>query len=113
MIGHGAKFIRKKEAAIAALLTSRNVEEAARLVGIGPATLQRWMKEPEFREALQKASHSVVRQATSRLQQNAGAASATMLRLMADPNVPAAVRLRAAECVYDRAMKGVETDDIE
>jgi hypothetical protein len=30
-----------------------------------------------------------------------------MLKLMADPSVPAAVRLRAAECVFDRAFKGV------
>ena len=30
MTGHGAKFGRKKEEAIAALLTQRNVEEAAR-----------------------------------------------------------------------------------
>jgi hypothetical protein len=32
---------------------------------------------------------------------------------MTDPNVPAAVRLRAAECVFDRAFKGVELEDIE
>ena len=32
---------------------------------------------------------------------------------MADPSVPAAVRLRAAECVFDRAFKGVELEDIE
>jgi hypothetical protein len=36
-----------------------------------------------------------------------------MLKLMTDPNVPAAVRLRAAECVFDRAFKGVELEDIE
>jgi hypothetical protein len=32
---------------------------------------------------------------------------------MTDPNVPAAVKLRAAECVFDRAFKGVELEDIE
>jgi len=32
---------------------------------------------------------------------------------MTDPNVPAAVRLRAAECVFGLAVKGIETDDIE
>jgi hypothetical protein len=41
------------------------------------------------------------------------AAGTVMLKLMADPNVPAAVRLRAAECVFDRAFKGVELEDIE
>ena len=36
-----------------------------------------------------------------------------MLKLMTDPNVPAAVRLRAAECVLDRATKSLELEDIE
>jgi len=31
MTGHGSKFGRKKEEAIAALLTQRNIEEAARV----------------------------------------------------------------------------------
>jgi hypothetical protein len=36
-----------------------------------------------------------------------------MLKLMVDVNVPAAVRLRAADAVYDRGVKGIETEDIE
>ena len=39
MKGHGTQFGRKKEAAIAALLTARNFEEAAKTVGIAPNTL--------------------------------------------------------------------------
>ena len=38
MAGHGEKFGRKKEEAIVALLTQRNVEEAARTAGIGTRT---------------------------------------------------------------------------
>ena len=44
MKGHGSKFGRKKEAAIAALLTQRNIEEAARVAGIGTQTLHRWLR---------------------------------------------------------------------
>jgi hypothetical protein len=44
MKGHGSKFSRKMEEAIAALLTHRNYEEASRAVGIGTATLLRWQK---------------------------------------------------------------------
>jgi transposase-like protein len=44
MAGHGAKFGRKKEEAIAALLVHRNTEEAARAVGIAPKTLLRWLQ---------------------------------------------------------------------
>src|ERR1700719_1346639 len=47
MLGHGAKFGHKKEQAIAALLSHRNVEAAARAVGISSNTLLRWTKEPE------------------------------------------------------------------
>jgi hypothetical protein len=43
MVGHGSKFGRKKEAAIAALLTQRNIEEAAKAAGIGANTLLRWI----------------------------------------------------------------------
>lgn len=48
MTGHGAKFGRKMEEAIIALLTTRTVEEAARVVGVSTKTLLCWMKEPEF-----------------------------------------------------------------
>ncbi len=46
MEGHGSKFGRKKEEAIAALLTQRNLEEAARAAGVGRQTLIRWLKIP-------------------------------------------------------------------
>lgn len=49
MTGHGAKFGRKKEEAIAALLTQRNTEEAARAVGVAHKTLLRWLQIPEFK----------------------------------------------------------------
>jgi len=111
--GHGAKFERKKEQAIAALLNHRTTEEAANAVGIGVTTLFRWLNEPEFRTAYLKARREAVSQAIARMQQAAGAAGVTILKLMTDPNVPAAVRFRAAESVFDIAIKGIETEDIE
>jgi hypothetical protein len=47
------------------------------------------------------------------ISQATGAASITTLKLMTDPNVPAAVRLRAAERVLGQAIKGIELEDIE
>jgi hypothetical protein len=112
MTGHGAKFGRKKEA-VAALLSSRSVDEAARAVKVGYKTLLRWLEIPEFRRAYFQARREAVQQAVARLQQATGAAGTVVLKLMTDPNVPAAVRLRAAECTLDRAMKGIELEDIE
>jgi transposase-like protein len=113
MVTPGSKFTRKKEEAIAALLTQRNVEEAARAAGIGTQTLLRWLKVPEFGKEYRKARREAVHQSVARLQQATGAAATIVLKLMTDPNVPAAVKLRAAECVFDRAFKGVELEDIE
>jgi len=113
MKGHGEKFGRKKDEAIAALLTHRSVDEAARAVSLNPNTLLRWLQIPEFRAAYRKARREAVGQTTARLQQATGAAGAMVLKLMTDPNVPAAVRLRAAECVLDRATKSLELEDME
>jgi hypothetical protein len=57
------------EAAVAALLTQRNQEEAARSVGIGTATLLRWQKLPEFQDAYRQARRQAFSQSVARLQQ--------------------------------------------
>ena len=113
MTGHGAKFERKKEEAIIALVSHRTIDEAANAIKIAPRTLLRWLQLPEFRAEYFKARREVVSQAIARLQQATGAASITILKLMTDPNVPASVKLRAAEGVFALALKGLEVEDIE
>jgi hypothetical protein len=113
MTGHGTKFARKSEQAIAALLTRPSIEDAARVAGVGEKTLRRWIQEPKFRARYLRARTESVHQALARIQQATGAAGTTILKLMTDANVPPAVRLRAAECVFDLAVKGVEIEDIE
>jgi hypothetical protein len=113
MVGHGTKFGRKKEEAIAALLSQRSIEDAARVAKIGTNTLLRWLQVPEFRAAYLKARREAVGQSIARMQQATGAATITVLKLMTDPNIPAAVRLRAAECIFAHAIKGIELADIE
>jgi hypothetical protein len=46
MLGHGAKFGHKTEQAIAALLSHRNVEEAARAVTTPKTSAQPWPISP-------------------------------------------------------------------
>ena len=111
MAGHGEKFGRKKEEAIAALLSQRSLEEAARAAGIGTRTLLRWMQVPEFSAAYRKARRDAVSQSTARLQQATGAAASTLLKVMIDPNTPASTKVRAAECVLNHSAKAIE--DIE
>jgi hypothetical protein len=111
MRGHGAKFSRKMEEAVAALLT-RSPEEAARTVGIGVATLFRWMKVPEFQKASMEARRAACGHSTARLQQATGAAVSAVLKIMVDASAPASTRLRAADLVLTHAAKATELEDI-
>ena len=113
MVGHGAKFGRKKEEAIVALLSQRNLEEAAKSIGIGGNTLLRWLKDPEFDAAYREARRTAFGQSISRLQQASTAAVTTVLKLMLDSNIPASTRLRAADIVLERTAKAIELEDIE
>ena len=112
MAGHGSKIGRKQEAAINALLTQRNTEEAARVAGISKRTLIRWQKNPEFQAAHREARRAAISQGDARLQHGYGAAVSTMLKIMVDPNSSALIRLRAADCVMDRGRRLIETEDL-
>jgi transposase-like protein len=113
MKGHGAKYSRKQEEAIAALLTQRNIDEAAKSIGIDPTTLLRWLKLPEFQTAYRDARRAAFSQSIARLQQGSTAAAATLLKIMLDQNTPASTRVRAAECIMNHTMKAVELEDVE
>jgi len=113
MKGHGAKFGRKQEEAIAALLTQRNIDEAAKSIGISPNTLLKWMKQPEFLTAYREARRDAYRQAIARLQQGTSAAATTLLKTMIDPSTPASVKVRAAEAIFNHAAKAIEIEDID
>jgi hypothetical protein len=107
------KLGTRKEAAILALLTARGIEEAAPTVNVPPRTLYRWLNEPAFDSAYRKAKRMAFGQAIARLHQGTGAAAATMLKIKVDPNVPASIRLRAADCILTHAKNAIETEEIE
>jgi hypothetical protein len=113
MTGHGAKFGRKKEDAIVALLAHRSIEEAATAAGTSAKTLHRWLKEPEFDTAYRAAKRAAFGQAIARLHQGSSAAATTLLKLMLDPATPPSTRARCAESVLGLASKAIEIEDIE
>ena len=113
MAGHGSKSDRQKEEAIIALLSQRNVEEAARSVGIGPTTLLRWLKLPEFDAAYREARRLAFSQSIARLQQASSAAVSTLLKVMLDPSTPPATKVRAANSILDNAGKAIDIEDIQ
>ena len=113
MTGHGAKFGRKKEEAIAALLVHRNTEEAARAVGIAPKTLLRWQQIPEFQAAFRAAKFAAYSQTIGRLHQTSDAAVSTLGKVMVDANTPASTKVRAADSILNHTIKAIENEEIE
>lgn len=106
--------VRAKEGSGGCGLTyHRNIEEAARAIGVAPNTLLKWMKDREFAAAYRKARSAVVTQSIARLQRSTGAAVATLQKLMVDPNSPASTKGQAAKAILLLAIKGVELDDFE
>jgi hypothetical protein len=113
MAARSSTLGRKQEDAIAALLTQRNIEEAAHSAGIGTRTLLRWLKVPEFQIAYRQARREAFGQAIARLQQGTSAAATTLLKLLIEPNTPASVRVRAADSIFNHAAKAIEIEDLE
>lgn len=113
MSGHGEKLGRKMEEAIAALLSQRSIEDAARAIGVSPKTLLRWLKQPEFDAAYRQARRDAFAQATARLQQASGTAVSVLVKIMIDGSSPASSRVRAADCILGHAAKAIELEDIE
>ena len=113
MTGHGAKFGRKKEDAIVALLTTRTIEEAARAVKVSPKTLLRWQKEPEFDLAFRAAKRAAFGQAIGRLHQLSSAAVSTLGKVMLEGGTPPSTKVRAADSILNHTIKAIENEEIE
>ena len=113
MNGHGSKLGRKKEQAILVLLENRTIADAARIIGVGTRTLQRWRRLPEFEEEYRRARQEAWAQAMGRLQQTSGPAVALLLRVILDPSAPTASRVRTAIAVVEMGAKMFELENLE
>jgi len=102
---------KKQEAAIAALLSTSVMKDAAAQVGISDVTLWRWLQLPEFEAAYRAARRQVVERAITELQAAASVAVETLKRNLhcEQPNV----EIRAAQIVLEQAVKGVELIDLQ
>ena len=98
---------------MAALLTQRNVEEAARSIGISVATLMRWQKQPEFQKAYREGRRAAFGQSIAKLHQMSAAAVSTLGKVMVDPGTPPSTKVRAAEAIITHGAEAIEIEDIE
>jgi hypothetical protein len=104
------KITRKQEAAVAALLTEPTHAIAAAKAGIGEATLQRWLRLPEFQVMYRQARRQVVEAAVGRLQQATGQAVEALQRALTCGRPSA--EIRAGVAILDHSLKAVEVMDL-
>jgi len=112
MKGHGCKLGRKKAAAVEALYTTKNHAEAARVAGVDPSTLKRWLRLPEFQAEFLQIGRDVMTQTNARIQHNSGTLASVGFKLVADAATPASVKARLVLGLLDRGNQTVEQLDI-
>jgi hypothetical protein len=110
MSGHGEKKSRKRELAIAALLSERTVEAAAAKAGVAYRTLKTWLAQPDFLVDYRQARQQVVEAAVGRTQQACCQAVDALVENLSCDN--AAARNAAAKGILEMAVRGVELTDI-
>ena len=108
-----AQLSAQQQQAIRALLTTKNVAEAAKKTRVSLRTLWRWLGDPMFRVQLAGAEADMLDAATRRLLQLQEGAIETVQAIMQDGETNASVRLRAAQAVLDYLLKLRELRNVE
>ncbi len=112
--GKNALALTTKQArAIPALMSARNVGEAAKAANVAERTLYRWMGDPTFRLRLNEAEGEAIDTATRRLLQLQAPAIDALQDVLEDPATSPTARLRAATAVLDYLIRLRELRNIE
>lgn len=100
--------------AIAALISSPSIAEAAELAKIGRRTLHNWLAEDaDFQQALSAAESAAISEAVRATGADMAANFATMREIRDDLELPASVRLRAAQTLDGSLLRWREIASIE
>jgi hypothetical protein len=104
----------KQEKALAALMTSPSIAEAARRAGLGERTVVRWLSEHQpFTEAYLVGRRQAMSLSITSLQVATTEAVAALRSVMNDEGSPANARVSAASKCLELALKGLELEDLE
>jgi hypothetical protein len=113
MIGHGEKFSRKKESALAALLECSSLPEAAASCGISESTLRRWLRNDSFATQYRIERSRLLEITINQLRQKSLSAVNVLAKMSDDEASPAAVRVSAARAIISLGIAGemLEVED--
>ena len=97
--------------AIPHIITSNSTAEAARTADVSRSTLHRWMRDPDFRDALEDVRREAAELARNQMSGLLVKAIATLSDVMDSPNDRA--RTDAARTIVYAILKGEEYKNIE
>jgi hypothetical protein len=98
------------EKVLIALLETSSVREAAKVSGIGEATIYRFLQDKEFLSEYRNARRQTVESAIAQMQNAASEAVERLKELQYCENP--AVAARCAQIIFENSVKGMETIDI-
>lgn len=104
---------RKQVTAVDALLASGEVGVAAKEAGVDRKTVQRWLKQPAFAQAVRDAEARALDDLSRLLVRMGRTAAATLAKAMSDATVPPATRVRAADVALSRLLQLRELATLE
>jgi uncharacterized protein YecA (UPF0149 family) len=90
--------------AIANLAAGRTIVSAAEQAGVSRATVHNWLKLSAFQTALDQARQDFAAQIQAKLYEITALALDTIRHTLTDPDIPPAVKLKAALAVIDRPL---------
>jgi hypothetical protein len=104
---------RLREKAVIALLQEPTIEKAATVTGVGLRTLQRWLTDATFQEALRKAKSDALADATAKLRMAAGRAVRVLDFVANNRRASSAARVSAARCILELGLQAHLLEDVD
>lgn len=104
---------RLREKAVVALLQEPTIERAADVTGVGLRTLQRWIIDAIFQEALRKAKADALADATAKLRMASGRAVRVLDSIANNCRATSAARVSAARCILQLGLEAHVIEELE
>lgn len=107
------KLTPRQKRAIAALLSSKSVRDAALVAEVSERQLYRWFERPDFQAALLEAESAAIDAETRRLVGLSEVAVSALEKLLTNPGTTNLVRLRAIQARSDIMLRMLEMRALE
>ncbi len=109
----GHNLTLKQQKALACLLAEPTIQEAAKAAGVSRQKLYDWLKQPDFKAALDEAKQLLFNDGLSTLKASMTDGIATLRSSLTDPDATVANRITAATKLIELALRCHEALEVE